>query len=200
VPNAKATALNGNGRVEGVVLDSGQELPADLVVAGIGVTPQTTLFENTGLRLNQGIAVNEYLETNLPDVYAAGDAVSYWDVLFKKQRHVEHWNNAVEGGKHVAGVMMGRREPFRQVPYFFSDEFDLSWEFWGDVEVFDRVLYRGDMETAQFSAWWLKEGRLAAAFVMNRPDEERDLAQQWITAQQPIDLGPLEDAAQPSQK
>ncbi|MDQ3812795.1 MAG: FAD-dependent oxidoreductase, partial [Armatimonadota bacterium] len=70
VPNAKASALQGSGRVESVVLDSGQELPADLVVAGIGVAPQTALFESSGLRLEQGIAVNEYLETNLPDVYA----------------------------------------------------------------------------------------------------------------------------------
>ncbi len=93
--------------------------------------------------------------------------------------------------------MQGQREPFRQVPYFFSDEFDLSWEFWGDVEGFDGVIHRGDMEAAQFSVWWLKEGRLVAAFVMNRPDEERELAQRWITAQRPMDLRLLEDVAKP---
>jgi NADPH-dependent 2,4-dienoyl-CoA reductase/sulfur reductase-like enzyme len=199
VSNAKATALKGNGRVEGVVLDSGQELPGDLVIAGIGVAPQTALFENSALQIEKGkgIIVNQYLETSLPDVYAAGDAISYWDAIFNKRRHVEHWNNATEGGKHAARVMMGRREPFRQVPYFFSDEFDLSWEFWGDIDEFDRVLYRGEVESARFSAWWLKDERLVAAFVMNRPDEEREIAPQWVEARQQIVPGLLEDTAQP---
>lgn len=191
---SKVTGFKGNGRVESVVLDSGNELPADLVIAGIGVVPETELFENSGLRLDQGIVVNEYLETDRLDVYAAGDAVSYYDVIFQKQRHVEHWNNAVEGGKHVARVMSGQREPYRQLPYFFSDEFDLSWEFWGDTEGSDLVVHRGDMEAAKFSVWWLKQGRLVAAFVMDRPDEERDLAQQWITAQEQVDPELLQDA------
>jgi NADPH-dependent 2,4-dienoyl-CoA reductase/sulfur reductase-like enzyme len=201
VKNAKVVALQGDGRVSGVTLDNGQQLSGDLVLAGIGVAPQTALFENSALKIEKGkgIVVNEYLETNLPDVYAAGDAVIYQDVIFNKPRHVEHWNNAVEGGKHVAGVMMGKREAYRQLPYFFSDEFDLSWEFWGDVEEFDRVLYRGEIESAQFSAWWIKDERLVAAFVMNRPDEERELAPQWIEAQQKVDAEKLQDATKPLQ-
>lgn len=199
VKNAKATALTGNGHVTGITLDTGQELSGDLVLAGIGVEPQTSLFEGSSLQMKEGegIVVNEYLETNIPDVYAAGDVVNYWDVIFDKQRHVEHWNNAVESGKHVAGVMQGKREPYRQLPYFFSDEFDLSWEFWGDVEEFDQVVYRGQMEKAQFSTWWLKDGHLTAAFVMNRPEEERKLAPQWIEAQQKVDVEKIQDAAQP---
>ncbi len=199
VKNTKATALTGNGRVESVTLDNGQELPGDLVLAGIGVAPQTDLFENSALKIekSKGIVVNEFLETSVPDVYATGDVVNYRDVIFDKQRHVEHWNNAVEGGKHVAGVMMGQREAYRQLPYFFSDEFDLSWEFWGDVEEFDRVVYRGEIESAKFSAWWLKDGILVAAFVMDRPDEERDLAPQWIEAHQKVDAEKLGDATQP---
>jgi NADPH-dependent 2,4-dienoyl-CoA reductase/sulfur reductase-like enzyme len=196
ITNARASALRGDGRVESIALDSGQEVPADAVVAGVGVVPQVALFEGSGLDLDQcdGIVVNEYLETNLPDVYAAGDAVNYRDVIFNKQRHVEHWNNATEGGRHAARVMMGQREPFRQLPYFFSDEFDLSWEFWGDVEGFDQTVHRGDVEAAQFSVWWLKEKRVVAAFVMNRPDEERELAPQWIEAGQEVDPALLRQA------
>jgi NADPH-dependent 2,4-dienoyl-CoA reductase/sulfur reductase-like enzyme len=193
---ARVTALKGDGRIQSVVLDSGQELPADAVVAGIGVVPQTALFEGGALQIEKGkgITVNEYLETSIPDVYATGDAVNYFDVIFNKQRHVEHWNNAVEGGKHAARVISGRREAYRQLPYFFSDEFDLSWEFWGDAEGFDQVIHRGELQSAQFSVWWLKEQRLVAAFVMNRPDEERELAPQWIMAQQPVDAALLGQA------
>jgi NADPH-dependent 2,4-dienoyl-CoA reductase/sulfur reductase-like enzyme len=202
VKNAKAASLQGDGRVAGVTLDNGQKLSSDLVLAGIGVAPQTDLFEDGALQIEKGkgIVVNEFLETNLPDVYAAGDVVNYWDVIFNKQRHVEHWNNAVEGGKHVAKVMLGKREAYRQLPYFFSDEFDLSWEFWGDVDEFNRVVYRGEIESAKFSAWWLRDGVLVAAFVMDRPDEERDLAPQWIEAHQKVDAEKLQDATQPLEK
>lgn len=197
VKQAELTAIEGQARAAGVRLASGQLLAGDLVVAGIGVVPDTRLFERTALKLDRGIVVNEYLETSLPGVYAAGDAVAYWDLLSHSRRHVEHWNNATEGGKHVAGVMMGRREPYRQLPYFFSDIFDLSWEFWGDSEGHDQVLYRGDPATPSFSTWWLKEGRLCAAFVMKRPDEERELAPRWIEARQQLSPQLLQDAAQP---
>ncbi|HVK01870.1 MAG TPA: FAD-dependent oxidoreductase [Armatimonadaceae bacterium] len=199
VADARATAFTGDKRVTGVVLDSGRELPADLVVAGVGVAPNVALFEHGALAVDrrEGIRVNEYLETSVPDVYAAGDATNYRDVLFDKQRHVEHWDNAVEGGKHAAAVMAGKREPFVHVPYFFSDEFDLSWEFWGDADGSDRVVYRGDVDSAKFSAWWLKEKRLVAAFVMNRPDDERDAAPAWIQSRHAPDPALLEDAGKP---
>ena len=108
-------------------------VPADLVVAGIGVVPETSLFEGTGLRLENGIQVNEYLETGIAGVWAAGDVANYRDVLFAKERRVEHWDNAVSQGRHAARAMTGAREWFAHLPYFFSDVFDLSYEFWGDA-------------------------------------------------------------------
>ena len=151
----------------------------DMVVAGIGVTPVTEIFK--GIMLGNGVHVNEYLETSASDVYAAGDVANYHDVLFKKQRRVEHWDNAVSQGKHVAHTLLGERKPFVHVPYFFSDIFDLSYEFWGDTTGAINTVYRGDVNSTSFSAWWLDEtNRLLAAFAMNRPDEEREAAPQWI--------------------
>jgi hypothetical protein len=83
------------------------------------------------------------------------------------------------------------------VPYFFSDVFDLSYEFWGDVERHDKVIYRGDPRTTSFSAWWLKEQRLQAAFVMNRPEEERELAPEWIKHHHTVEPKLLANAEQP---
>jgi 3-phenylpropionate/trans-cinnamate dioxygenase ferredoxin reductase subunit len=161
-----------------VSLSSGQKLDADLIVAGIGVTPVTELAEAIGLTVQNGIRVNEFLQTSAADVYAAGDIANYQDVIFKKQRRVEHWDNAVKQGQYIARYLSGQPEPFKNIPYFFSDVFDLSYEFWGDTAGADRTEYRGDVNSTSFSTWWLKGGKAVAAFAMNRPDAEREKASQ----------------------
>jgi NADPH-dependent 2,4-dienoyl-CoA reductase/sulfur reductase-like enzyme len=187
ISGAQVTWFSGTDRVTKVSLSNIQELPADLVVAGLGVEPATELFLASGLTIDRGIVVNEYLETSIPDVYGAGDVIRYPDLIFEKWRHMDHWDNAVESGKHAAKLMSGvERTAYHYLPYFFSDVFDLSYEFWGDSKGFDQVLYRGDMAGGKFSAWWLKGDRLIAAFVMGRPDEEREFAQQAIRSRSPV--------------
>jgi 3-phenylpropionate/trans-cinnamate dioxygenase ferredoxin reductase subunit len=161
-----------------VSLSSGKKLDADLIVAGIGVTPVTELAEAIGLTVDNGIRVDEFLQTSAANVYAAGDVANYHDVIFKKQRRVEHWDNAVKQGQYIARYLSGQPEPFENIPYFFSDVFDLSYEFWGDTAGADRTEYRGDVNSTSFSTWWLKGGKAVAAFAMNRPDAEREKASQ----------------------
>jgi NADPH-dependent 2,4-dienoyl-CoA reductase/sulfur reductase-like enzyme len=186
MPGSKVEAFIGDNQVKAIKLESGQQLPVDFVVVGIGVEPAIELLAGTELNISNGILTNEYLETNIPDVYAAGDVANYYDVVFNKQRRIEHWNNAVQQGRHAAQVMSGVRKPYRELPYFFSDVFDLSWEFWGDTQGADQVSYRGDIAQGSFSVWWTKEGRLVGAFVMDCPDEERELAQKLIKEQRQI--------------
>jgi NADPH-dependent 2,4-dienoyl-CoA reductase/sulfur reductase-like enzyme len=181
------------------VLSDGRRLPADLVVAGIGVLPATDAFEGSGLALDDGVLVDEYLETNEADVYAAGDVARYRDVLFETRRRAEHWDNAVEQGRHAARALLGVRAPFIHVPYFFSDVFDRSYEFWGDAAGADNVVYRGDVPGGRFSAWWLREGRLVAAFVMDRPDAERELAAAWIADRRSVSAAVLGESSTPLQ-
>jgi NADPH-dependent 2,4-dienoyl-CoA reductase/sulfur reductase-like enzyme len=181
-----------DGRLTGVRLQAGQELPADFAVAGIGVLPNTEIFANTPLQLDDGIVVNRFLEANVPDVYAVGDVARFHDVVLDKAQRFEHWDNAVAQGKLAARGMLGQREVYEHVPYFFSDVFDLSYEYWGDNRDADRVTYRGDLDTGSFSAWWLKNGHLAAAFVMDRPDEERQLAMDLILSGSPVSEADLE--------
>lgn len=195
IPGAKVSAFNGRDRVESAVLSTGQTVSADLVVAGIGVLPEIELFKTTDIRIADGIVVNEFLETNAPDVYAAGDLARYPDVLFSKERRVEHWDNAVKQGQYLARRLTGAPAPFSNVPYFFSDIFDLSYEYWGDQEGAGNVIYRGSLNEPSFSAWWLKDGRLVAAFAMARPDEERELAQQWIAEKKQVPAAELKNAA-----
>jgi 3-phenylpropionate/trans-cinnamate dioxygenase ferredoxin reductase component len=146
----------------------------------VGVTPVTDLAEAAGLQADNGILVNEFLETSAPDVYAAGDVARFQDVLTGKRRRLEHWDNAVKQGQYLARRLRGETEPFKNIPYFFSDVFDLSYEFWGDAGDAERTEYRGDVNSSSFSAWWFKGDRVVAAFVMNRPDAERDAASQLL--------------------
>jgi NADPH-dependent 2,4-dienoyl-CoA reductase/sulfur reductase-like enzyme len=167
-----------------------------MVVAGIGVLPVTDILANSGLEVNDGVTVNEYLEASQPGVYAAGDVANYQDVLFGKRRRVEHWDNAVSQGQHCARVLMGERTPFKHVPYFFSDVFDLSYEYWGDSSGAGQVVHRGDVSSKSFSAWWLKDNQVVAAFAMNRPDEEREIAPKWIEGKQAVLAEKLADTSQ----
>ena len=196
VKNAAVTALQGDAAVRFAILADGKTVACDLVVAGIGVKPAVEMLAGSGLELADGVVVNEYLETSHAGIYAAGDVANYYDVLFGNRRRVEHWDNAVSQGEYCARALMGDDTPFRHVPYFFSDIFDLSYEYWGDTSGADQVITRGDLASKSFSVWWLQEKRLIAAFTMNRPEEERDAAPRWIESKQPVSESALRDSAQ----
>lgn len=195
--STSVTEFRGDGTVKSAVLKNGQTLPCDLVVAGIGVQPSIEVVKNSGLDLDDGILVNEYLQTSRPDIWAGGDVANYHDVLFGKRRRVEHWDNAVSQGQYCARSLIGDKNPFRHVPYFFSDVFDLSYEYWGDSSDADQVIHRGDLSSNSFSVWWLRQERVVAAFTMNRPDEERNVATQWIEAGEKVSSARLKDASRP---
>ena len=186
VKSAKLAQFRGDAAVKSVVLESKQALECDLVVAGIGVRPVTEPLANSGIEIADGVVVNEYLETSQRGIYAAGDVAGYQDTLFGKRRRAEHWDNAVSQGQHCGRTLVGERAPFVHVPYFFSDVFDLSYEFWGDPAGASQVVERGDLSSSSFSVWWIRENRLVAAFTMNRPDEEREAAQSWIASKQRV--------------
>jgi NADPH-dependent 2,4-dienoyl-CoA reductase/sulfur reductase-like enzyme len=178
-----------------VKLKSGDSLHTDVAIVGIGAQPAVELFTDTAIKTDDGIVVNEFLETSVPDVYAAGDVVRYKDRIFDTYRRVEHWDNAMAQGIHAAQVMTGERQPFEQVPYFFSDEFDLSWEFWGDASNADTAIHRGDVAGGEFSTWWLKGERLVAAFALNRPEAEGKVAQQLIRSREPAPVDLLRNSS-----
>ena len=195
VKQARIEALQGKTSVESVLLQGDRPVPCDLVVAGVGVKPVTDPVAVGRIEITDGVAVNDYLETTVPGIYAAGDVANYRDTLFETRRRVEHWDNAVAQGRHAARLLSGDRAPFVHVPYFFSDIFDLSYEFWGDSRGADAIVERGDLSTNSFSVWWLSKDRLLAAFAMNRSDEERNAAQRWIESKQPVVADKLKSAA-----
>jgi NADPH-dependent 2,4-dienoyl-CoA reductase/sulfur reductase-like enzyme len=193
VKEARVASLEGKGAVQAVVFGDGKKMSCDVVVVGVGAVPVTEPVEKSGVAVENGIVVNEYLEAERAGIYAAGDVANYPDQIFGKRRRVEHWDNAVSQGQHWARVVLGEKEPFVHVPYFFSDVFDLSYELWGDPEGANETVVRGDSNTSSFSVWWLKDNRVMAAFVMNRPDEERQVAPEWIKSRQTVSRERLAD-------
>jgi 3-phenylpropionate/trans-cinnamate dioxygenase ferredoxin reductase subunit len=180
-PGVRIQSIEGeHGVATHVTLESGEKLYAGLIVAGIGVESNTEIFASDELELNDGILVDRFLKTNVPDVYAAGDVARYKDEIYDRWRRFEHWDNAVNQARIVARNMLGIQEPYMHIPYFFSDVFDLSYEFWGDNSSADQSIVRGKMESGSFSVWWLREEQLIAAFLIDRPDDEREVAPEWI--------------------
>jgi hypothetical protein len=118
---------------------------------------------------------------------------NYQDMLFGKRTRIEHWDNAVSQRQYCARSLMGDKTPFRHVPYFFSDVFDLSYEYWGDSSGADQVVHRGDLSSNSFSVWWVCQKRVVAVFTMNRPDEERNVAPKWIESRPRVWVARLTD-------
>jgi 3-phenylpropionate/trans-cinnamate dioxygenase ferredoxin reductase subunit len=169
-------ALTGHDRVRAVHTTDGQTLAADLVVVGIGVTPRTELAESAGLHLDNGIVVDQFLQTSDPDVFAAGDVAHAFHPLYGRHLRVEHWANALNQGKAVAANMLGRAIPYDRVPYFYSDQYDVGMEYRGHGEGAARTLLDGDLSAGEFVAYWLDDAdRVLAAMNVNVWDKGDEL-------------------------
>jgi NTE family protein len=185
--NDEAVKLAGRERLEDVVTRSGRTLPCDLAIAGIGVWPDTAWLEGSGIELQNGIVVNDRLETSLPDVYAAGDVADYYDSVYGKRRRIEHRDNAIEQGKLAAANMSGALERFHHVSYFYSIVFGLTYECLGDMTDFDEVIVRGSLSEQSGAALYLKQGVLQSAFLLGRPYEERLALEELIAGRERMD-------------
>jgi len=170
------------GELRAVVLDDGTELPADLAVVGVGIAPVVELAEAAGLVLDNGVAVDAGLRTSDPDIYAAGDVASVAHPLLGKRIRVEHWSNALNGGKAAARAMLGEPVSYDRLPYFFTDQYDLGMEYTGWVEPggYDRVVFRGDPTirpgvVPEFLVFWTRAGRILAGMHVNVWDAQEQL-------------------------
>jgi 3-phenylpropionate/trans-cinnamate dioxygenase ferredoxin reductase subunit len=178
VTRDSVSRIEGDGRAERVVTESGERVECDLVVAGIGAAPRLTLAEGTPLRVDGGVVVDEFLQTSEPGIYAAGDIARFYSRIYERHLRVEHWDVADKHGA-IAGKNMAReasspprrRVAFDEPPYFFSDLFDLAMEYLGDNHGWDDTVVRGDPEGDALTGFYLKQGRLVAALFVNRNED-----------------------------
>ena len=181
-----------------VVTSSGAELPADVVVVGIGAVPNVGLAEAAGLEVNNGVVTDAALRTSAPDVYAAGDVANSYLPLLGRFVRMDHWSNALNGGKAVAKSMLGQEIEYNRVPYFYSDQYDLGMECLGLPlpGSYDQIVYRGDSGTLEFIACWLNGGRLIAGMNVNVWDVTDDI-EALIRSGRVLDPARLADPAVP---
>jgi 3-phenylpropionate/trans-cinnamate dioxygenase ferredoxin reductase subunit len=191
-----AQRLEGDGGIEAVVLPDGSHLAADAVVIGVGVRPDTRLAEQAGLRVDDGILVDEQLRA-ADAIWAAGDVARAEHPLFGRIR-IEHWAEALNQGLIAGRNMAGASERYDRVPYFFSDQFDLSLSYLGHVREWDRLVVRGDRDLAspRFVAWYLRQGTPRAALIVNDWDAE-DPVRDVIRRARPVDPDRLADGSVP---
>jgi 3-phenylpropionate/trans-cinnamate dioxygenase ferredoxin reductase subunit len=188
------SGLRGSGRLTGVVTTTDRELPADLVIVGIGVVPNTGLAEAAGLEVSDGIVVDSSLRTSDPDIYAAGDVANFQHPLLGRRIRVEHWSNALDGGPAAARAMLGQDVSYDRIPYFFTDQYELGMEASGVPMPgeYDEVVYRGDVKSLEYIAFWLSGGRVVAGMNVNVWDVTDDI-QALIRSGRPVDRSLLAD-------
>lgn len=161
-----------DGKVSGVNVGTGTSVPCEFVVVGIGILPNTELAEGAGLKVENGIVVDACTRTSDPDIFAAGDCTNHPSGVYDKRLRLESVHNAIEQGKSAAAAMMGKEKPYDQVPWFWSDQYDLKLQIAGLSAGYSLAVTRGNPETDRsFAVFYLKDGILIAVDAVNRAPE-----------------------------
>jgi 3-phenylpropionate/trans-cinnamate dioxygenase ferredoxin reductase subunit len=167
VTNAQAIEFVGRHRVEAVKCSNGESYPADMVVIGVGVRPNTALATDAGLNVDNGINIDEFGRTNDPDIFAIGDCTNFPCHFTNTRIRLESVPNAVEQAKSAAAYICGKELPYQALPWFWSDQYDLKLQIAGINTGFDDIVILGNMEDEQVSAWYFAGDRLLAVDAIN---------------------------------
>ena len=172
--------------VTGVELGDGAVVDADAVVVGIGVAPNVDLARSAGLDVDNGVLVDASLRTSDPHVFAAGDIANAEHPVLRRRIRVEHWANALHQPEVAAQSILGKDAVYDRLPYFFTDQYDLGMEYVGYATADDDVVVRGDLESREFVALWVRDGRVVAGMNVNVWDVT-DRIRDVILAGEPAD-------------
>lgn len=166
------SGFEGTDRITAVTSGEGKKYPCDFVVVGIGIIPNTALAVEAGLEVENGIVVDEFCRTSDPDICAAGDCTSHPNAVYRRRIRLESVHNAIEQGKTAAATLAGKEKPYDQVPWFWSDQYDLKLQIVGLSAGYTEAVVRGDPENSRsFAVFYLKDGVLVAVDAVNRAPE-----------------------------
>ena len=166
------TGFEGNGRVARVLCGDGSEFAADLVIIGVGILPNTELARAAGLKVDNGIVVNDRAQTSDPDIFAAGDCTYHHNPIYDRWVRLESVQNATDQARVIAGVACGKETSYNAVPWFWSDQYDLKLQIAGLSQGYDEIIMRGDPANSRSCvAFYLKAGRVIAVDAINKPQE-----------------------------
>jgi 3-phenylpropionate/trans-cinnamate dioxygenase ferredoxin reductase subunit len=165
--------IDGNGRINEVVLTDGETIAADVVVVGIGILPNKEIAARAGLETADGITADEFGRTSDGDIFAAGDVAFHYNPILGRHLRLESWANAQNGGIAVARNMVSEPTPYAELPWFWSDQFDLNLQIVGAPETWDRLVTRGDPESGRCVVFYMQGSRAVGATTFNQGREMR---------------------------
>jgi 3-phenylpropionate/trans-cinnamate dioxygenase ferredoxin reductase component len=166
-------ALEGTQRVATVLTKGGLRLECDFVVAGIGIEPVVDIVDGSGIHVDNGVVVDQYCQTSVPGVYAAGDVANHYHPIFERQIRVEHWQNAIRQGAAAARNMLGKAAPYDEIHWFWSDQYEANLQYAGFHTKWDQLVVRGHLASGNFLAFYLNDGKIDAVVGLNRAKEVR---------------------------
>jgi 3-phenylpropionate/trans-cinnamate dioxygenase ferredoxin reductase component len=177
-----------DGRATGLKLGDGSTVDADQVLVAVGASPNTALAEQAGLATDRGgVLVDSSLRTSDPDIFAVGDIAAAEHPLFGVRIRTEHWANALKQPAVAAAGMLGKPEEYTELPYFFTDQYDLGMEYVGHAPDYERVVFRGDVDGREFVAFWLdRDNRVLAGMNVNIWEGLDDI-KALIRSREPVD-------------
>jgi 3-phenylpropionate/trans-cinnamate dioxygenase ferredoxin reductase subunit len=174
-------------------LADGTSIDADFAVAGIGLTPHTSLAEAAGLPVNDGIVVDEHGMTNDPRIFACGDVANHPSAWLKRRVRLESWANAQNQAIVVAKAMLGQFEPYAEIPWFWSDQYDVNLQILGDIPADAELVVRGDVSARRATLFHVADGGVRGVIAINTPRDLK-LARKWMTQGRTVDVAALADA------
>jgi len=185
-------AFEGTRRVTHVVTKAGLRLECDFAVVGIGIEPAVELLDGSGIHVDNGVVVDEYCQTNVRGVYAAGDIANHYHPIFNRRIRVEHWQNAIKQGAAAARNMLGEHVAYDEVYWFWSDQYDANLQYAGFHTKWDQLVVRGRLDSRSYVACYVNSGRIDAVVGFNRAKDVRRIMP-LIKSRRAVDLDRLRD-------
>jgi 3-phenylpropionate/trans-cinnamate dioxygenase ferredoxin reductase subunit len=185
-------AFEGTTRVTHVVTKGCLRIECDFVVAGIGIEPAVELLDGSDIHVDNGIVVDEYCQTNVSGVYAAGDVANHYHPVFTRRIRVEHWQNAIKQGAAAARNMLGKRVAYDEIHWFWSDQYDANIQYAGFHTKWEQLVVRGALDSGSYLACYVNDGRIDAVVGLNRGKDVRR-AMPLIKSRRRVDLEQLQD-------
>jgi 3-phenylpropionate/trans-cinnamate dioxygenase ferredoxin reductase component len=185
-------AFEGTRRVACVVTKGGLRLECDFAVVGIGIEPAVEMLGGSGIHVDNGVVVDEYCQTNVDGIYAAGDIANHYHPIFGRHIRVEHWQNAVKQGAAAARNMLGKRIVYDEIHWFWSDQYEANLQYAGFHTKWEELVVRGRLDSGTYLACYVNDGRIDAAVGLNRGKDVRRVMP-LIKARRPVNLDQLRD-------
>jgi 3-phenylpropionate/trans-cinnamate dioxygenase ferredoxin reductase subunit len=185
-------AFEGDRHVRRVLTSRGRRIECDFAVVGVGVEPDVDVIAGSGIETENGVLVDEHCRSSVDDVYAAGDVANHYHPLYRQRVRVEHWQNAIQQGAAAARSMLGKREAYDPVHWFWSDQYDINLQYAGMHQQEDRIVIRGSLASRRFLAFYVRDDRINAVVALNRGKDLRRVMP-LIKARAAVDSAQLAD-------